>query len=70
MPEQDQQFGGYDWAAKQLGVSKRTIVGYVKHGLISYVGLPPNGVSKRFYPEHIKEFKQRHTVKAKRARSY
>ena len=62
--------GGYEWAAGQLGVTRRTVMAWVKEGRIGYVGLPPNGHHKRFFPEHIEEFKRRHAVKAKRANAY
>lgn len=51
-----------EWAAGQLGVSRRKMVDYVKDGLIGYVGLPPDGRHKRIYPEHIEAFKRAHSV--------
>lgn len=55
----------YPWAAKQLGLSVRTIATLVKTGRIGYVA---TGRYRRIHEEHIKAYKRMNEHKPKRGR--
>lgn len=53
--------GGYEWAAGQLMVTRRTVMSLVKAGKLGYLPVSVGGRRKRFLPEHIAEYKRRNT---------